>query len=379
MALSVFNNLFNKKKLIQSDSSSHLRAELATLEQTAANQFDTARQNYEAEIKRLKDESIQIGSELDRLTSQTKAQSGTESSQILEKYEREEEEQRNLALSISKNLRSQYIYWGVEHDEITRGTEVKPLLRVGAIEAESVSKAPLDALAPFIGSRNLWIRGQSTQAWPLKVARSAVFGAYVSVQPGQMLVTVYDPSMIGDLSLFYEMSDDNRELYREISRTPEAFEETLDFHLQRLEDVNRAMKGKFESLTEMVSETGQQEFPYRLLVVMEDWYNLDERTRGKLTKLMESGPKYGIHVVLMSVNAQLTEAALKSSIEFTYWKGRTQEISIEGTRFTGDNAIPVTFDAPSDEAVVALSKLVAIEAKQGALPEIPLGTNASEL
>ena len=207
---------------------------------------------------------------------------------------------------------------------------------------------------------------------PLKVARSAVFGAYVSVQPGQMLVTVYDPSMIGDLSLFYEMSDDNRELYREISRTPEAFEETLDFHLQRLEDVNRAMKGKFESLTEMVSETGQQEFPYRLLVVMEDWYNLDERTRGKLTKLMESGPKYGIHVVLMSVNAQLTEAALKSSIEFTYWKGRTQEISIEGTRFTGDNAIPVTFDAPSDEAVVALSKLVAIEAKQGALPEIPL-------
>ena len=115
MALSVFNNLFNKKKLIQSDSSSHLRAELATLEQTAANQFDTARQNYEAEIKRLKDESIQIGSELDRLTSQTKAQSGTESSQILEKYEREEEEQRNLALSISKNLRSQYIYLSLIH------------------------------------------------------------------------------------------------------------------------------------------------------------------------------------------------------------------------------------------------------------------------
>lgn len=155
MALSVFNNLFNKKKLIQSDSSSHLRAELATLEQTAANQFDTARQNYEVEIKRLKDESIQIGSELDRLTSQTKAQSGTESSRILEKYEREEEEQRNLALSISKNLRSQYIYWGVEHGEITRGTEVRPLLRVGTIEAESVSKAPLDALVPFIGSRNL--------------------------------------------------------------------------------------------------------------------------------------------------------------------------------------------------------------------------------
>lgn len=349
-----------------------LQSELAAQEQTAANQLAAARLFYEAEIKKLDEESSQIRSDLHRLSTDVKAQADVESSGILESYEREAEKQRKLARRLSDELRAAYINWGVQRGEITRGTEIKPLLFAGHINAPEVSSRPLDAVVPFVGSKNLWVCGDVKHGWPLTVARNAVFGAYVSVQPGQMLVTVYDPSMSGDLSLFYEMSDDNRDLYREIPRTPEAFEETLDFHLNRLEDVNRAMKGKFQSLTDMVRETGQQEFPYRLLVVMEEWANLDERTRGKLGKLIESGPKYGIHVVLLSEHARLSDVALNSTVVFTDWRNDSPKISIGGTKITGEQAVPATFTAPRDSDVVQLSKLIAVEAKQGALPEIPL-------
>lgn len=351
---------------------SQLQAEIASQEQTAANQFATARSFYEDEIKTLKKESSQIQSDLQRLSADVKAKSEVDSTEILEKYEREVERQRKLARQLSEDLRASYINWTDQRGEITRGTEIKPHLFAGSVNAPEISSQPLDAVVPFVGSKNLWIRGGVKHGWPLTVTRNAVFGAYVSVQPGQMLVTVYDPSMSGDLSLFYEMSDDNRELYREIPRTPEAFEETLDFHLNRLEDVNRAMKGKFRSLTDMVRETGQQEFPYRLLVVMEEWSNLDERTRGKLGKLIESGPKYGIHVVLLSEHTRLTDIALKSTVVFTHWRNESQKISIGGTTAAGDQAVPATFSAPQDNDIVELSKLIAAEAKQGALPEIPL-------
>lgn len=250
-----------------------------------------------------------------------------------------------------------------------------PLLSLGTLATESKNAAQFPAYIPFIGHNNLCIQGKIEQTWVHSLLLNTVASAYLAVPAGQLLVTVYDPKVSGALSVFHDIASKTSELFSKVGRESEDLNKTLDFHIARLGEVEGSMSGHFSSMSEMIQRTGQQEYPYRLLVVLQDSSEIDQRTESKLTKLMANGPKYGINVIWQRTETFPTkhskDDSFGSSVSITSNRNNlTAEFKPDGKNWKKFAFNP--YKAPSQARINQVNRTVSGAAEEGALPTIQL-------
>lgn len=262
-------------------------------------------------------------------------------------------------------------------------TSLRAAARLGSICSGLPQPYSVDVpcVINFPTSRGLAIESPLAAREPaLELLRSVVLRVLMDVPPGQLHLSLMDPTAMGQtFAEFVHLGDyDERLIDIGVKTSPQSIERCLEEQVAHLETViSKYLRGQFENIHDYNRHAGEMTEPYRLIVIADYPRQFSERACQQLLSLIENGPRCGVYTLLLyspddEEPRGLPYARLTQSMDVVAWHGTTASVrtgkDASSLEFVSDRCPPIAFNAdghpttPAAEFIEALGRA----AKRGA-------------
>lgn len=210
--------------------------------------------------------------------------------------------------------------------------------------------------------------------------RSVVLRVLLDVPPGQLELSLIDPTAMGQtFSDFLHLGDyDERLIEGGVKTSSHAIDRCLSEHVTHLETVvSKYLRGQFENIHDYNRSAGELAEPYRLIVIADYPRQFSDRAAEQLLTLVDNGPRSGVYVVFLYSPEDepphgLPFERLLQAMDVVTVTGEMAALKLGGTtsvlEFTPDRCPVIAFDHDGRAKTPAAEFIEAIgsAAKRGA-------------
>lgn len=240
---------------------------------------------------------------------------------------------------------------------------VPEVLRLGVLgdQLPLPEVSGLPCVVGFPAKRGLAIvASPETRAAAQELVRSVLLRMLVDSPPGDLRVSMIDPSAMGrTFAEFMHLGDhDERLIDSGVKTSPQAIDRCLEEQALHVEMVvSKYLRGQFESIREYNSHAGDMGEPFRLLVVADYPSQFSERAAEQLVSIVENGPRAGVYTLLLHSpgyedprTAPLTRLTHSMNVVTLRKESSSVRLGADGTtlEFTPDTCPPLVFSAEGD-------------------------------
>jgi DNA segregation ATPase FtsK/SpoIIIE, S-DNA-T family len=209
--------------------------------------------------------------------------------------------------------------------------------------------------------------------------RSVVLRVLLDVAPGQLQLSLIDPTAMGQtFSDFLHLGDyDERLVEGGVKTSAQSIDRCLSEHVAHLETVvSKYLRGQFQNIHDYNRSAGEMAEPYRLIVVADYPRQFSDRAAEQLLSLVENGPRCGVYTLVLyapedEAPRAVPFARLAQSMDVVAFQGESATLKLGGSpaslEFSPDRCPSVAFDADGQATTPAAQFLEAIgvAAKRG--------------
>jgi len=197
--------------------------------------------------------------------------------------------------------------------------------------------------------------------------RAVMMRLFASFPPGQARFTIFDPVGLGESFAGFMHAGDYLEALvgGRIWTEPAQIQEQLEDLTQHMENViQKYLRNEFETIEQYNRQAGELAEPYRFLVIADFPRNFSEETARRLSSVIHSGPRCGVHTLI----AYDTRAELPSGVDMRDIYAASVHLVYEDGKFVWQDEIlrqfPLVLDKPPEEE--ALTEAMHVIGKAGA-------------
>jgi S-DNA-T family DNA segregation ATPase FtsK/SpoIIIE len=227
----------------------------------------------------------------------------------------------------------------------------------------------LPALVPLLDVANIGLIAEGDdREWPIGAIRSLLVRALAAAPPGRLEIVTYDPRIRGVTSPFAALRKAGNDLLADPLATPTELVNRLTLlraAVMRVAELAGAHG--VPDLAALTAATGVQPEPYRLLVICDYPYGIDERAQQELIRLAEGGPRRGVSLLVHHDPRAETDGGVNPAELMRHMvtvRGRNSAVTVSALP-----AVTVRPDQPPPrELMESVAARVAEGAKRGAAP-----------
>lgn len=202
--------------------------------------------------------------------------------------------------------------------------------------------------------------------------RSLVLRVLLDVPPGQLQLSLIDPTAMGQtFSDFLHLGDyDERLIEGGVKTSSQSIDRCLTEQVAHLETVvSKYLRGQFQNIHDYNRSAGEMAEPHRLIVIADYPRQFSDRAAEQLLSLVENGPRCGVYTVVLyapedEAPRSLPFARLTQAMDVVTFKGEVATLNVAGSfpslDFTPDRCPSLAFDADGRAATPAAQFLEAI-------------------
>lgn len=213
----------------------------------------------------------------------------------------------------------------------------------------------------------------------LELLRSVVLRTLMDFPPGQLRLSLIDPTAIGQtFAEFIHLGDyDERLTDTGVKTSAQSIERCLTELTAHLETaISKYLRGQFRDIRDYNRHAGEVAEPYRLIVIADYPRQFSDRAAEQLLSLIENGPRCGIYTVLLYAPEEeeprgVPFARLTQTMDVVSFQNGTARVRVGSTGqlhdFAPDACPPIAFSAdghPATPAAAFIEKL-GLAAKRG--------------
>lgn len=233
---------------------------------------------------------------------------------------------------------------------------------------EAAKSATLPAMLEFPDNCSLLLEyPREGREQAIDALRAIMMRLFASFPPGQARFTIFDPVGLGESFAGFMHAGDYLEslVGGRIWTEPAQIQEQLEDLTEHMENViQKYLRNEFETIEEYNRQAGELAEPYRFLVIADFPRNFSEETARRLSSVIHSGPRCGVHTLI----AYDTRAELPSGVDLRDICAASVHLTYEGDRFVWQDEVlrqfPLVLDKPPGED--ALTHAMHVIGKAGA-------------
>ncbi|MEN6424695.1 MAG: FtsK/SpoIIIE domain-containing protein [Phycisphaerales bacterium] len=212
--------------------------------------------------------------------------------------------------------------------------------------------------------------------------RAVMMRLFASFPPGQARFTIFDPVGLGESFAGFMHAGDYLEALvggRIWTEAPQ-IQEQLEDLTQHMENViQKYLRNEFETIEEYNRQAGELAEPYRFLVIADFPRNFSEETARRLSSVIHSGPRCGVHTLI----AYDTRAELPSGVDMRDIYAASVHLAFEDGKFVWRDEIlkqfPLVLDKPpGEEALTEAMHAIGKAGAASARVEVPFAAIAPD-
>jgi DNA segregation ATPase FtsK/SpoIIIE, S-DNA-T family len=214
----------------------------------------------------------------------------------------------------------------------------------------------------------------------VELLRSLVLRLVLDVPPGQMELSLIDPTAMGQtFSDFLHLGDyDERLIDGGVKTSSQSIDRCLSGHVAHLGTVvSKYLRGQFQNIHDYNRSAGEMAEPYRVIVIADYPRQFSDRAAEQLLSLVENGPRCGVYTAVLyssqdEAPRSVPFARLTQAMDVVTFRGDVAALKLADSAssldFTPDRCPSVAFDAEGRATTPAAQFLEAIgsAAKRGA-------------
>ncbi len=212
--------------------------------------------------------------------------------------------------------------------------------------------------------------------------RAVMIRLFASFPPGQARFTIFDPVGLGESFAGFMHAGDYLESLVGGRIWTEAlqFQEQLEDLTQHMENViQKYLRNEFETIEEYNRQAGELAEPYRFLVIADFPRNFSEETARRLSSVIHSGPRCGVHTLI----AYDTRAELPSGVDVRDIHAASVHLVYEDGQFVWQDDVlkqfPLVLDKPpGEEALTEAMHAIGKAGAASARVEVPFAAIAPQ-
>lgn len=214
----------------------------------------------------------------------------------------------------------------------------------------------------------------------IETLRATMVRVFTSLPPGRVRFTIFDPVGLGESFAGFMHAGDYLEslvggrIWTEAAQIRQQLED-LTGHMENV--IQKYLRNEFETIEQYNEQAGELAEPYRFLVIADFPVNFNEESARRLSSIIHSGPRCGVHTLI----AYDARQDLPSGIDIEDISAGSIHLIYDKGRFVWRDPIlkrfPLTPDKPPSESV--LTNLMHAIGKAGASSarvEVPFQTIA---
>jgi hypothetical protein len=229
----------------------------------------------------------------------------------------------------------------------------------------------LPALVPLLDVANIGLIAEGDdREWPIGVIHGLVLRALAAAPAGRLEIVTYDPRIRGVTSPFAALRKAGNDLLADPLATPaELVNQLTLLRAAVMRVAELAGAHGVPDLAALTNATGVQPEPYRLLVVCDYPYGIDDRAQLELIRLAEGGPRRGVSLLIhhdprVEPDHGVNPAELLEHVVTV--RGRNSAVTVDALP-----AVTVRPDQPPPrELMESVAGRVAEGARRGAAPVV---------
>jgi len=240
--------------------------------------------------------------------------------------------------------------------------------RAGAM-LDAARSAVLPAMLEFPNHCSLLLEyPREGREQAIDALRAVMMRLFASFPPGQARFTIFDPVGLGESFAGFMHAGDYLEslvggrIWTEAQQIQEQLEDLTE-HMENV--IQKYLRNEFETIEEYNRQAGELAEPYRFLVIADFPRNFSEETARRLSSVIHSGPRCGVHTLI----AYDTRADLPSGVDMRDICAASVHLAYEDGRFVWQDSVlrqfPLVLDKPPDEDT--LTRAMQIIGKAGAV------------
>jgi S-DNA-T family DNA segregation ATPase FtsK/SpoIIIE len=201
----------------------------------------------------------------------------------------------------------------------------------------------------------------------IETLRAVMMRLFTSLPPGRVRFTILDPVGLGESFAGFMHAGDYQEalvggrIWTEAPQIQQQLED-LTQHMETV--IQKYLRNEFETIEQYNQQAGELAEPYRFLVIADFPTNFNEEAARRLSSIVHSGPRCGVHTLI----AYDTRHELPAGIDMKDVSANSIHLLYEKGRYVWQDPIlrqfPLTLDQPPDETT--LTRIMHVIGKAGA-------------
>jgi S-DNA-T family DNA segregation ATPase FtsK/SpoIIIE len=201
----------------------------------------------------------------------------------------------------------------------------------------------------------------------IETLRAVMMRLFTSLPPGRVRFTILDPVGLGESFAGFMHAGDYQEalvggrIWTEAAQIQQQLED-LTQHMENV--IQKYLRNEFETIEQYNQQAGELAEPYRFLVIADFPTNFNEEAARRLSSVIHSGPRCGVHTLI----AYDTRHELPAGIDIEDVSANSIHLVYEKGHYVRQDRVlrqfPLTLDHPPDETT--LTRIMHIVGKAGA-------------
>jgi hypothetical protein len=214
----------------------------------------------------------------------------------------------------------------------------------------------------------------------IETLRATMVRVFTSLPPGRVRFTIFDPVGLGESFAGFMHAGDYLEslvggrIWTEAAQIRQQLED-LTGHMENV--IQKYLRNEFETIEQYNEQAGELAEPYRFLVIADFPVNFNEESARRLSSIVHSGPRCGVHTLI----AYDARQELPSGIDIDDISAVSIHLLYDKNRFVWRDPIlkqfPLTPDKPPSESVLtSIMHAIGKAGANSARVEVPFQTIA---
>ncbi len=214
----------------------------------------------------------------------------------------------------------------------------------------------------------------------IETLRATMVRVFTTLPPGRVRFTIFDPVGLGESFAGFMHAGDYLEslvggrIWTEAAQIRQQLED-LTGHMENV--IQKYLRNEFETIEQYNEQAGELAEPYRFLVIADFPVNFNEESARRLSSIIHSGPRCGVHTLI----AYDARQELPSGIDIQDISAGSIHLVYEKGRFVWRDPVfkqfPLTPDEPPSESTLThIMHAVGKAGASSARVEVPFQTIA---
>jgi S-DNA-T family DNA segregation ATPase FtsK/SpoIIIE len=201
----------------------------------------------------------------------------------------------------------------------------------------------------------------------IETLRAVMMRLFTSLPPGRVRFTILDPVALGESFAGFMHAGDYQEalvggrIWTETAQIQQQLED-LTQHMENV--IQKYLRNEFETIEQYNEQAGELAEPYRFLVIADFPTNFSEEAARRLSSIIHSGPRCGVHTLI----AYDTRHQLPAGIDLADISANSIHLVYEKGGYVWQDRVlrqfPLTLDRPPDETT--LTRMMHVVGQAGA-------------